>query len=97
MLLQINGGDIMIIDSIINILIYIPQAILSKIPAIDVSVIPIPVNFTEWLVKMLMYSKYLFPMELLLFILNTITELRLLRVQVAGLRFIKSQIPGMSG
>lgn len=87
----------MIVDAIINILIYIPQAILSQIPVIEVGSIPIPANFVEWLVKMIQYSKFLFPMELLLYILNTVTELRLLRVQVAGLRFIKSQIPGMSG
>lgn len=87
----------MIIDTLINILIYIPQTILSQIPDVEVGPIPIPSNFTEWLVKMIQYSKYLFPMELLLFILNTVTELKLFRVQVAGLRFIKSQIPGMSG
>ena len=87
----------MIIDAIIRLLLYVPEAILSKIPSIEVSTIPIPVNFTEWLVKMIMYSKYLFPMELLLYILNTSLELRLLRVQVAGYKFIKSQIPGMGG
>lgn len=87
----------MIIDSIINLLLAVPRAILAAVPSVGSMSIPFPVSFSTWLTKMIQYSKYLFPMELLLFILITMTTLRIVRSFMAVFRFVKNLIPGMGG
>ena len=85
----------MVFDTLIHLLLKIPREIFDKIPNVQIGDVPLPYNFMEWLENMLMYSKYFFPMELLCYIISTSLQLRMLRVQIATFRFIKSNIPGM--
>lgn len=87
----------MIFDVLIKLLIKVPSAIFKAIPNVSISDIPIPYNYTEWLENMLMYSRYFFPMELVCYIISTMLELRLLRIQIASWKFIKSNIPLFGG
>lgn len=87
---------ILIFDTLLNILLYVPEQILSAMPEVSISTVPIPVEFTEWFVKMFEVSQLFFPMELLSYIIETMLALRLARLNVAGFKFIKSNIPGLS-
>lgn len=83
----------MIFDKLIELLLIVPNEILEQIPTVTLSEIPIPIEFYEWFEQMFIYSKLFFPMELVSYIISTVLALRLIRVQIAGYKFISSSIP----
>lgn len=86
----------MIFDLMIDLLLRIPQSILAQIPEVSIDSIPVPDEFYHWFNVMFSFSKTFFPMELLAYIVETMAALRVARLEIAGFKFIRSNIPFMS-
>lgn len=81
LLLVIKRGDCMVFDTLIRILLEIPRELIKQMPYVSVGQIPLPENFSATLTAMVSTAKNFFPCELLVFICNTMFELRLIRAQ----------------
>lgn len=87
----------MVFDRLIEILLALPLEMLNNLPKMEFAEMPIPPEFYSSFLQMIMYLDKFFPMQIINYIMYTMLQLELLRINMAMFRKFKAFIPLYAG